>query len=74
MIHNQQHLSIQAVFREWHFSDSPMTYYCSVYLRSNMAVDQFGHPDLYRVLWHPQRAGCPLLQDPVTHSGPTEHI
>lgn len=39
-----------------------------------MAVDQFGHSDLYRVLWHPQRAGCPLFQDPVTHSGPSEHL
>lgn len=48
--------------------------FCSVYLRSNMAVDQFGHSDLYRVLWHPQRAGCPLFQDPVTHSGPSEHL
>jgi len=44
------------------------------YLRSNVAVHQFGHPDLHRVLWHPQRAGCPLLQDPVPHPGPTEHL
>ncbi len=74
MIRNKQHLSIQAVFSEHHMFLTVQWLIIALCIRSNMAVDQFGHPDLYRVLWHPQRTGCPLLQDPVTHSGPTEHL
>lgn len=34
-----------------------------------MALDQPGHPDLYRVFRDPQGDGRPHLQDPVSESG-----
>ena len=34
-----------------------------------MALDQPGHPDLYRVFGDPQGDGGPRLQDPVSESG-----
>lgn len=43
-------------------------------LRPNVAVHQSGHPYLHRMFGDPQGAGSPLLQDPVPHSGRTQHL
>lgn len=42
--------------------------------RPNVVVHQPGHSHLHRVLGDPQGAGSPLLQDPVSDSGCTQHL
>lgn len=63
-----------------HIHSSPLfphvsfTFYFLHFLRPDVAVHQPGHPHLYRVFGDPQGAGSPLLQDPVAHSGCTQHL
>lgn len=45
-----------------------------VSLRPDVALHQPGHPHLHRMLGDPQGAGRPLFQDPVAHSGCTQHL
>lgn len=46
----------------------------SLFPRPDVAVHQPGHPHLHWMLGDPQGAGGPLLQDPVPHSGCTQHL
>lgn len=45
-----------------------------LFLRPDVALHQPGHPHLHRMFGDPQGAGSPLLQDPVSHSGRTQHL